>query len=472
MRSCLAAALVLALATSCAGEKAAHAPLTAESAVAGAAPDALSTALMFNLLPGRLPGSQPALLAAIAESNDPRLATPIIDLLRFSEDLPWAPELLTQLTGQDHGTDWHTWVEWASAQPLSAPPGYDRWKGELFAFVVEEPRFAAMIPAGVQTRVRLDEVVWGGVAVDGIPALDRAPQIPGAQAAWLEDDEYVVGVSLEGDARAYPLRILGAHEMANDVVGGVPVSLSYCTLCGSAVLYGADAGDRVYDFGSSGLLMRSNKLMYDRQTSSLWNQITGEPVIGPLADSGIRLPRLPAVVSTWGEWKSLHPKSTVLSLETGHDRTYARSPYADYFADEGLMFPVARRASSLPDKERVFTAVLDGAAKAWPLSLFESRRIVVDRIGETPVVLVAGGPATATSEPAGRSVRMYRWDGEAASVGEKWAVVDSEGAAWTVTEEALVGSQGERRERLPGHVAFWFGWFAFFPETEIGEAPR
>src|SRR5262249_22543445 len=153
----------------------------------------------------------------------------------------------------------------------------------------------------------------------GIPALDQPKMIPAADAGYLNADDPVFGVEINGDARAYPLRIANWHEMVNDVVGGVPVSLAYCTLCGAGILFDGRVAGRAepFNFGSSGLLYRSNKLMYDRQTDSLWNQFTGRPVMGRLTGSRIELKVLPVVLTSWSQWRAHHKDTLVLSLETG-----------------------------------------------------------------------------------------------------------------------------------------------------------
>ena len=142
------------------------------------------------------------------------------------------------------------------------------------------------------------------MAKDGIPALTNPKQVAPEQATYLTDDELVFGVEIDGDARAYPLRILDWHEMLNDVVGGVPVTLAYCTLCGSGILYDTRVPGRAepFVFGSSGFVYRSNKLMYDQATHSLWNQFTGRPVVGPLTGSGIELKVLPVTLASWRDW--------------------------------------------------------------------------------------------------------------------------------------------------------------------------
>ncbi|MBM4409363.1 MAG: DUF3179 domain-containing protein, partial [Chloroflexi bacterium] len=188
------------------------------------------------------------------------------------------------LTGQALGSDWPAWVEWYGATDLAPPPGFLAWKGEVFARI--DPRFRDLFQAQHESLIRVEEILWGGVRVDGIPALMNPPTLAAADSVLLTDFDPVFGLEVGGEARAYPLRIMDWHEMANDVLGGAPISLSYCTLCGAAIAYHGRASDgKIYTFGSSGLLYASNKLMYDHQTRTLWNQFTGEPVQGPLVNS-------------------------------------------------------------------------------------------------------------------------------------------------------------------------------------------
>src|SRR6516162_4245053 len=187
-----------------------------------------------------------------------------------------------------------------------------------------DPQFRRFVYDGIAHEIRMEEIAWGGVLVDGIPALDNPRMTTGSAASYLNPDDSVFGVEINGDARAYPLRIANWHEMVNDVVGGVPVSLAYCTLCGAGILFdGRVAGrDRPFTFGSSGLLYRSNKLMYDRQTNTLWTQFTGRPAVGPLVGSGIALTPLPMTLTTWTAWQMRDPQTRVLALDTGFVRDY------------------------------------------------------------------------------------------------------------------------------------------------------
>ena len=186
-------------------------------------------------------------------------------------------------------------------------------------------------------------------------------------AKYIRGKDRVFGVYINGDARAYPHRILDWHEMTNDVVGETPVSLSYCTLCGSGILYDGRVEKQQYTFGSSGLLYRSNKLMYDNQTHSLWSNLTGEPISGKLANSGIKLKMLPVVVTTWWEWVKLHPDTQVLDLDTGYELDYSQSPYEEYFRSDDTMFPVWLQSDRLKNKDWVFALIVNGKPKAYPV---------------------------------------------------------------------------------------------------------
>jgi hypothetical protein len=202
-------------------------------------------------------------------------------------------------------------------------------------------------------------------------------------------------------------------------------------------------------------LYRSNKLMFDWETLSLWNQFTGEPVTGPMAKSHIRLKTRPLAIATWSDWRRANPATTVLSLDTGHTRDYGPGVvYKDYFASPNLMFPaVARPHAGLADKDYVFGIRAVGMAKAWPLAAFAQRRVINDRMGKRDLVLI--GDATT------RTVRAYERAGPTFSLGDN-GKLRAPGGDWTVTEAALVGPKGEKLARLAGHVAYWFAWQNYF----------
>ena len=385
----------------------------------------------------------------------------LIVALRYAGEEAERPiaQALSALTGTTI-SDWHDAMLWQEGHPdVQAHPSFLPFKvGLLFQIDQNFLRFLGddrVLPDRMD--IRLEEITWGGVGVDGIPSLDNPTLLPAAEAGYLKDDDLVFGVAINGDVRAYPLRIMGWHEMFNEVIGGVPVALAYCTLCGAAILFETqiDGREEPLVFGSSGLLYRSNKLMFDRQTDSLWNQFTGEPVAGPLRGSGIKLKIRPVVVTEWAAWKRRHPETKVLSLETGHLRDYRSGQvYKAYFASPNLMFPArVGDESVVRRKGRVFGIRDTAAARAWPMRAFLQRRVINDAVGARAVVLI-GDATTRTVRAYERGERTF----EAPEDQEFLETIDGPGGAWRLTEEALIGPDGTRLPRVPGHVAYWFAW--------------
>ena len=400
-----------------------------------------------------------AALATLAAGND-RSAVPALVLgMRYMGRGSLAREYhatFQRLTGEPVAS-WFDAAQWLEGHPEITPdPSYREIKLETFERI--DPNFLRFLGGDrskpKNMRIRLEEISWGGVRVDGIPSLDDPKLIGAAEADYLLDTDLVFGVEINGDARAYPLRIMGWHEMFNDVIGGTPVALAYCTLCGAGVLYDTNVSgfDAPLRFGSSGFLYRSNKLMFDRATDSLWNQFTGKPVAGPLVNSGVKLKELPVAITNWADWRADHPDTQVLSLDTGHSRNYGSGVvYNDYFASDDLMFPSLGGGRGLKQKDYVFGLRLPGGAKAYPLSAFEGGRAINDRVGLQQAVLV-GDAAT-------RTVRAYDAGGrQFALAGETLSASDG---TWRIGEEFLTGPGGQRLARLPGHIAYWFGWQSF-----------
>lgn len=413
-------------------------------------------------------------LGLIQLTRDPRFAPILVDMLGIP---PYSViyrqhvgDVLDGLTGEDIGIDWFTWVEWVAGQrELETPPLYGWWKGEILAQV--DARFKEFLPGDeVAHSIRLEEIVWGGVGVDAIPALDHPTFTSSADATYLEPDEQVFGVSINGDVRAYPLRIMNWHEMANDTVGGESVSLSYCTLCNSGILFktAREAEHEPFTFYTSGLLYRSNKLMFDSATKSLWNQFTGQPVVGPLVAEGIQLEILPVTLTTWEEWLSEHPDTQVLSLDTGYDRDYLKpgtegAVYANYFASPSLLFPSGPRETgrTLRPKDQVFVLTVGGdEAKAYPLDLIRELGVVNDVVGGTPIVLLVD---------AGGGVQAYERGDEEFRLVETPALTleDAEEGLWQATAEALKGPEGQQLRRLSGHASYWFAYRSFRPDGPL-----
>src|SRR5688572_22415702 len=342
----------------------------------------------------------------LAGPRDRALLPPLVDQLFFVAPRHRADILrvLAGLTGARHER-YLDWVQYLADHPeVAAPPDYLDWKGGLFARI--HPRFGDLLREGTPMRIRAEEIVCGGVPFDGIPSLERPPHVAAA-AAGLADDDLVFAAEVNGEARAWPLAILSWHEMLNDRLGGEPVTLSFCTLCRSAVLYrarlpsGAMAGDET-TFGTSGLLYRSNKLMFDRRTRTLWANLTGEPVLGPLAAEPRALEMLPLTVTTWAAWRRDHPDTTVLALEAdrGWRHGYDYRPGAADARRAGVSFPVPARSRLLPDQEEVYGLRLAGVVKAYPVRALVAAGVVNDTLGGEPVVLHA--------EPGSGAVRAFR----------------------------------------------------------------
>lgn len=372
--------------------------------------------------------------------------------------------LLHTFTGENHGNDWFRWMLWLQAHPEIKPfDGFTKFQSELFSSI--DPDFEVFIHPDVKHEIRVEEIVWGGVEKDGIPALTNPDFIKASEADYLTDSEPVFGVEINGDVRAYPYRIMDWHEMFNDVIGGVPVSLAYCTLCGSGILFDSrvKGRDEPFVFGSSGLLYRSNKLMYDQQTHSLWNQFTGRPVVGELTGSGIELKILPVVTTTWGQWKKQNPMTKVLSLKTGFRRDYKPGrAYSNYFNSPDLMFPALTNDKRLDPKDQVFGLRITGVEKAWPLQSFKGGKVINDRVGVLELVLVGDTDSS--------TVRAYRSEGRHFEKQDSdLNTIKHDGKLWKVTEHALSGPDGENLSRLPGHLAYWFAWSGYLDKAELSK---
>ena len=297
----------------------------------------------------------------------------------------------------------------------------------VFALTLLTTRAASGFDTSRST-IPVDEIVSGGPPKDGIPAILAPKFVNASEASYLEAEDEVVGLVLDGVARAYPLRILNWHEAVNDHVGPFPIVVTYCPLTRSAVVYDRRVNGRTLSFGISGRLYQSNVLLYDHQTESLWSQLREEAVTGPQA--GTRFQALPAVTTTWAAWRRAHHDVLVLSPDTGHRRNYAEDPYADYARSPALMFPPKQVDSRLPAKEMVLGIRIGDAATAYPLAALARAGRIEDTIG-------------------GRRVHIE----------------------YDVGARSVRSVQGEDGQLLVATTLYWFAWAAFHPDTAVWRVP-
>jgi len=328
--------------------------------------------------------------------------------------------------------------------------------------------------------VDLDEIRSGGPPPDGIPSIDDPAFLSVDDVDFLEETEPVLALDIDGDARAYPVQILMWHEIVNDTVGGVPVAVTYCPLCNSAVAYDRRVGDRVMEFGTSGLLWNSALVMYDRQTETLWSHFTGEGIVGEL--TGTEIDKFPVATVPWGVWRDANPDGLVLSQETGFERSYGRNPYPGYddvnsdpFLFEG---EVDGRYTAMT---RIAGVEVGDEALGVPLVDLQEDRVITSEVGGTDLVFF-WQPGTASAldaadvaggEDVGATgVFVPVADGQTLTftATEDGFVDDETGSTWNLLGQAvdgpLAGSQLEAVEHVD---TFWFAWSAFQPDSAIIE---
>lgn len=378
--------------------------------------------------------AQAEALQTITASKDPRLAWVISDMMRF---VAWAElnAVLTEAAAEllqikvPRSNSWGVITDHLIAWDIPAPPGYLEFKSGIFTAMAPEWQ-----PLFVEGEIDWRHVSWGGVLIDDrrfnskntacncIPAADN-PEVSSAdEATWLKDSDIVFGVEVNGAFRAYPRRIMEVREMVNDTLGGRKLGIPYCTLCGAAQAYFTDGlGVRRPILRTSGLLIRSNKVMYDLRSKSVFDTFTGEAVTGPLAKRGIELQQASVVTTDWGTWKEAHPETTVLveALALGRDPDFRNTRDAN-----GPIFPVGDVDPRLPVHEDVIGVI---TASGQPVAFQRSKAFLALKRGQeikvenVHLVLDAGG------------VRA----------------VDAEG------------------RDLGSHQAFWFAWSQFHPTTEL-----
>jgi hypothetical protein len=320
--------------------------------------------------------------------------------------------------------------------------------------------------------VPLDQIVSGGPPRDGIPSIDNPKFVSTEEASsnFLQGSDLVIGLEINGDVRAYPLKILVWHEIVNDAVGGTPVAVTYCPLCFTSQVFNRTVDGQVVEFGTSGKLYNSNLVMYDRTSESLWSQAMAKGIVGKHA--GRDLEKIPFDVAAWNEWKKLHPESRVLSINTGFGRPYGVDPYGNYYTEPNILFPVSHKDDRLGPKEIVIGLENNGNHKAYLISDIENKKVVNDAIGNKQIALVSLEPfmvhifnRSIQLESGGSQVTTLQLEYESSSN----LLVDKEtGTKWNFDGKAVEGSmKGKSLTRLPLDEGFWFSRVAFHPDTQV-----
>ncbi|MEM9069087.1 MAG: DUF3179 domain-containing (seleno)protein [Myxococcota bacterium] len=396
----------------------------------------LEIAFGDNLREGTFGPAQFAALDALAASGDRRVAWILSDLMRLGPDpyiyfrLAQTAEALLPITLTEEDA-WHTLTNYLITADVPAPPNYLTYKRRIFTVLLPqwEPIFA---PGNIDWR----HVTWGGVRIDDrpygrtdepcncIPAADDPPVTSATDAAWLDDDAVVFGVAIGGEYRAYPRQIMEVREMVNDRLGGRAFAMPYCTLSAAAQVYFTDRVPEGVErpiLRTSGLLIRSNKVMYDVRTMSVFDTFRGDAVTGVLAERQVVLPQAAVVTTTWGAWRRAHPETTVLDerLALGRDFDFRNGRDAN-----GPIFPVGEVDPRLPVQEDVLGVFADdGTPVAFPVEAALAALRRGERVGEGSIqVVVDGGGLRALTD------------------------------------------RGEDRQ---SHQAFWFAWVQHHPTTRI-----
>lgn len=330
------------------------------------------------------------------------------------------------------------------------------------------------------------DVLSGGVPPDGIPSIDVPEFERATDVGFLQPQEAVVTLTLNGDARAYPVQVLLWHEIVNDTVGGEPVTVTYCPLCNTAIGYYRQLDDRIFDFGTSGRLYNSALVMYDRQTESLWAHYTGRAIAGALTGSQLEL--IPIATVAWETFLAEHPNGLVMTRPGGFGRQYGTNPYANYDQPDGapILFggtPDPR----LPPQTRVLVVRLGGASVAVQLDTLQSDGVLPLDLGGAPVVaLHLPGTATPIQSPQvafgrdvgatgvfdpmvdGQVLSFTRLPDAASSDGPEAFTDDQTGSTWSILGRALDGPLAGAQLQPIEHIdTFWFAAAAYDPEIEL-----
>lgn len=280
-------------------------------------------------------------------------------------------------------------------------------------------------------KIEKSELLQGCFSKDCIPSIDE-PKFESVSSAnkWLDDEDTIFAVNYNGVLRAYPQGIMNWHEIVNDNIGGDPIAVTFCPLCGSAVAFERIVDDTITEFGVSGKLHNNDLVMYDRFEGNLWQQITGEAIVGPAAKRDEYLVQIPISTTTWGQWKNEHPETEVLSIDTGFSRDYDRYPYQTYESDDNLLFGIPGGPDeSLQIKTVVYGIKINGESKAYQESSLKELGSIDDNVGGFEIQI--------RMDDAGEVQLVFKDDKEAPA------------------------------DINPPTRLFWFAWAAFNPDTTI-----
>jgi hypothetical protein len=329
--------------------------------------------------------------------------------------------------------------------------------------------------------VPLSEFQSGGPPRDGIPPIDEPKPVAVSEGdRFLDDREPVLVAEEGGAARAYPLQIMVWHEIVNDELGGRPIAVTYCPLCNSALVFDRRVERRVLDFGTTGNLRHADLVMWDRQTESWWQQLTGEAVVGEL--TGSTLTALPSQTLSWSDFKRAYPDGDVLSRDTGNPRDYGRNPYVSYDAPDSKPFLYQGEVDErLPPKERVAAVFGSDETVVVPFSRMAREPVLNEKADGAPVVVLfkrgVASALDASSIAASRDVGSVgvfnRRLGDRTLEFERRGAefVDRQtGSGWDITGRAVEGElEGERLKPVRHDEQFWFALAAFVRDARIVE---
>lgn len=340
----------------------------------------------------------------------------------------------------------------------------ERWETDWSRRTVDPDEFLVGIPA-VDPR-------------DRIPPIDTPRFEPIDAADWLEDREPGALVQFNDEVRFYPLSILTRHEIVNDRYGDVPVAVTFCPLCNTALSFDRRVDGDVLRFGVSGLLRKSDLVMWDDATTSLWQQITGEAVVGELA--GTQLEIISTAIVSYGEARDAFPQALSLAQDTGFGINYGTNPYTSYSSSDQPFLFDEEPDPRFPALSRVVGVSIGDVDRAYPFDLISEERAVNDVVGETPVAVLWGGDTAdaldsasiAAGDAIGTGIAFdRRVDGETltfSAAGDDRFTDEETSSTWNLLGQAIDGSlQGEQLEAVNHRNEFWFAWAGFFPEGEV-----